>query len=716
MTDFNKAFQLEKLTVDPTIDKLSCDGESIDLQSMAMRILCHLASRTGQLVTRDDLRNHVWGNATVSDHTINNHIYSLRRALAQLEANKKYIHTVTGTNGSGYRLNASIFQSRNKVANSLSNELCNVVGLITKRIYEIKSWHHYRYIYLSVILVLIIALTFYLYMAKPNKYSLVTSMTHNDGRVQSLSVSDDGQILFFSHHLAKHNAWQLYASYTDDLESVSKVFSSSFNNDNFASVSPDKTRVAFVRYNSKFAGIYLANFDSKELRATNAKLHITLPIHNISPSINWLNDEQFFFNMSEVATAPLKLYLYDIFQAKLEQISSPELASQGDLFASISPDKQWLAVMRANNMQSYTINLFNIMDRKFIPTPISLYEERAGFSFSDNSTSLFFVDAEGYLSNYDIATQQVIKITERAYLGYWPTKIIGKPYIVMQQEGRNESFARQIVKYANPLKGGDGVGKVLVRNKMSLHGIAEVGSGRLVFAAVTPSNKVQLWQYDKGNINQLAKFKERSKYYSPLSINWKKGTNKAVLSINHTCQLINIKTGKATPLCPDGENLYTGRFSVSGNEFHFIESIYGNSRVMKMGGSGYPLNIVTAIPNADSIAQSPTGDFFYSRADNNDIYHYNPITKSHTKIISRVLSANKNDVNDFVVFNHGVYFIDKSDTVKSIVSYYNFDTKTIEELIYSNANYFEVALSDDEQHLYLIESYDKKSHLFLMKE
>lgn len=61
MTDFNKAFQLEKLTVDPTIDKLSCDGESIDIQSMAMRILCHLASRTGQLVTRDDLRNHVWG-------------------------------------------------------------------------------------------------------------------------------------------------------------------------------------------------------------------------------------------------------------------------------------------------------------------------------------------------------------------------------------------------------------------------------------------------------------------------------------------------------------------------------------------------------------------------------------------------------------------------------------------------------------------------------
>lgn len=81
---FSKIFQLAEFKVEPTIDTVSFGNQSIAIKSMAMKILCYLASHEGQLVTRDDLRERVWNNSTVSDHAINNHIYGLRRALSKL--------------------------------------------------------------------------------------------------------------------------------------------------------------------------------------------------------------------------------------------------------------------------------------------------------------------------------------------------------------------------------------------------------------------------------------------------------------------------------------------------------------------------------------------------------------------------------------------------------------------------------------------------------
>ncbi|MFM9597436.1 hypothetical protein ACKI1O_49880, partial [Streptomyces scabiei] len=89
-----------------------------------------------------------------------------------------------------------------------------------------------------------------------------------------------------------------------------------------------------------------------------------LPDANLSPSIKWLNNQQFFYNMKEDVAAPLKFFLYDSLQAQSEQISSPRINTQGDLFAAISPNKKWLAVMRSNAEEGYQIKLYNTVNRE----------------------------------------------------------------------------------------------------------------------------------------------------------------------------------------------------------------------------------------------------------------------------------------------------------------------------------------------------------------
>ena len=65
-------------------------------------ILRCLADRSGEVVTRADILDQVWGyDAFPTSRTVDNFIVRLRRVLEPDPKNPRYIHTVHGT---GYRL------------------------------------------------------------------------------------------------------------------------------------------------------------------------------------------------------------------------------------------------------------------------------------------------------------------------------------------------------------------------------------------------------------------------------------------------------------------------------------------------------------------------------------------------------------------------------------------------------------------------------------
>ncbi len=79
------------------------DGIAVSLRPQAFRVLALLASRQGQLVTRDEIRHEVWGNATFVDFEqgLNHCIAQIRKALGDDHLDSRFIHTVPGK---GYRL------------------------------------------------------------------------------------------------------------------------------------------------------------------------------------------------------------------------------------------------------------------------------------------------------------------------------------------------------------------------------------------------------------------------------------------------------------------------------------------------------------------------------------------------------------------------------------------------------------------------------------
>ena len=78
------------------------DGRDVPLSKRETMILHCLAERVGEVVSRADILDRVWGyEAFPTTRTIDNFIVRLRRVLEPDPRNPRYIHTIRGV---GYRL------------------------------------------------------------------------------------------------------------------------------------------------------------------------------------------------------------------------------------------------------------------------------------------------------------------------------------------------------------------------------------------------------------------------------------------------------------------------------------------------------------------------------------------------------------------------------------------------------------------------------------
>src|SRR5262249_17817628 len=88
--------------VNPQSGELRKSGIRIRLSGQPIRILLLLLERPGQIVSREELRQQIWGDGTFVDFEgeLNAAINKLRRALSDSAENPCYVETIPGR---GYR-------------------------------------------------------------------------------------------------------------------------------------------------------------------------------------------------------------------------------------------------------------------------------------------------------------------------------------------------------------------------------------------------------------------------------------------------------------------------------------------------------------------------------------------------------------------------------------------------------------------------------------
>lgn len=101
----NAIFRLGPWQVDPALDEISRDGQTVKLEPRAMRVLVCLAERPGEVVSVSQLLDVVWKDLVVTPYSVYQAVAALRRAFGDDSKNPTYIANVTRR---GYRLVAPV--------------------------------------------------------------------------------------------------------------------------------------------------------------------------------------------------------------------------------------------------------------------------------------------------------------------------------------------------------------------------------------------------------------------------------------------------------------------------------------------------------------------------------------------------------------------------------------------------------------------------------
>lgn len=93
-------FEFDTWRIAPDRNVLARDGEEFRVGAQVMAVLVYLADRPGQVVTRDELLDRVWGGRAITDGALTVAISELRKILDDRPGSPRYIETITGR---GYR-------------------------------------------------------------------------------------------------------------------------------------------------------------------------------------------------------------------------------------------------------------------------------------------------------------------------------------------------------------------------------------------------------------------------------------------------------------------------------------------------------------------------------------------------------------------------------------------------------------------------------------
>ncbi len=117
-----EAFAIGGWYVDPSALQISNETKTVRLEPKAMSVLSHLASRPGDVITRQELEESIWSETVVGYDALSNAIIKLRKAFGDNARDPRYIETITKT---GYRLIALVKQLDSTSLQQLTNSAEN---------------------------------------------------------------------------------------------------------------------------------------------------------------------------------------------------------------------------------------------------------------------------------------------------------------------------------------------------------------------------------------------------------------------------------------------------------------------------------------------------------------------------------------------------------------------------------------------------------------
>lgn len=105
-------FRLGEWLVQPSLNRLSSDERVVQIEPKLMDVLVFLATKAGQVVSKNDITDAVWPDVFITESVITRSIAGLRRAFGDNVKSPRFIETISKR---GYRLIADVAHENQRV-------------------------------------------------------------------------------------------------------------------------------------------------------------------------------------------------------------------------------------------------------------------------------------------------------------------------------------------------------------------------------------------------------------------------------------------------------------------------------------------------------------------------------------------------------------------------------------------------------------------------
>ncbi|KZX01657.1 hypothetical protein JL49_04710 [Pseudoalteromonas luteoviolacea] len=398
------------------------------LEPLPLAFLNYLISRSGEVVTRQELLEHVWCNRQVTDDAIRRVVKKVRVALGDDAKEPKFIKTIPLQ---GYQFVGDVTVQCEQSAQRESKK---------------SSW----WIICCTVLVTVMSATLFVLSNEEPEYfgAVITPLTEISGSEMGGEYNAQTDTLVFMYRGSNREPFSLYA------KDLSRDLLYRLSGDDGAyhtiSMSPDGSQVLYQRDKGDGYQVFIADYENGTLRRQRRLdiLQKKLALQGWSADGKEILYHAYVAGESSHHKASSKaIFSYSLESNTSRQITFPLSKGRGDVLARLSVDGQYLAVVRNQQLRQYRLLVFAQHDGKLLHETLLGFEASNLVWSQEQPNSLLLSSFKGQLARFDVDSG-ILTVSEHITPGLNDVfGECGKDCLLMRRHGMNY---RDIVSMPNP--------------------------------------------------------------------------------------------------------------------------------------------------------------------------------------------------------------------------------------------------------------------------
>ncbi|NVJ59708.1 MAG: PD40 domain-containing protein [Gammaproteobacteria bacterium] len=635
----NKRFRVGGWVVDYSGNHLSKDGQSIRVEPLAMDTLLYFAQHQGEVISRDELIDKVWGGKIVGDHAIYRIINLLRKTLEQgssepifatvrkkgyqLVAPVEFLNTEPAISNDELvtpiiqkHVEAKLVSHKDSATESIEAASLESSS-VSDSISETPKTFSINFYLIASILLSIALISTYFYWSKDSQpmseLTKVRPFTNLLGEEKHPVYSKDGEWLAFSHRPAASQYWHIYVKAVDPVSdsSVIKLTDGEYI-DEAPAWSPDGNQIAFFRHQPGKCTIMTIKFDRKTIDSPKEITDCGGPAQ--LNDLAWsASGDELIFSSSRSDIEPSKIYQFSLVSGRLTQLTnSATIKGKGDLKLALSPDGTKLAYLRDvdwGNSELHLLDLESFESELLIEN----LERLKSVTWSKDSSKIIYVSDYNQLMAYSLRDgthQTIARNVQRIHSpNSSPVKdevaiVVGQSAIDIWQQNIQETESGDKWELL------DAPNSFISSSAIDYFPVYANNSNKAAFVSLR-SGDIQVWiREEQGKEYPVTNFKDGR---SINRLRWSPDDRYLLSESNNQIFTIDTKLKNAEILFSDDEwpTVEVPSWSADGKSIYFSSDKDGEWQIFRLSvSSGNVVEQITSL-GGYSAQESENGEFLY---------------------------------------------------------------------------------------------------------